>query len=294
MGTTAASNPPPPPGDIVAVPPPWKLKATVWMFAFHTSKAQAANFPDITYSPLEGSSSFPTGAGASKPLGGLSMIQLISYTDTPVGPYDELILAPGYHEYVVDEDGKRVKKRNARITRIYVSQKYTTWNGRVNWNIPKHMADFKWTDNKDGSRTVKVYPHDTSGGPIEGTASPTPLFQATMKAIPYVPSFPLSLRIFGWLGFDFTLVHPPLPEGKGKHGELPGTDRWAAVKPGQYSPKTSLAWFDMSQTDENGKRPGLYENFWPGLRRWHVGVRMDDSEVDFPEPTVWDPPKSVL
>lgn len=130
MGITAASNPPTPPGDIVAVPPPWKLKATVWMFAFYTSKEQAQNLPDMAYSPLEGSSDFPT-AGGSKPRGGMSMIQLISYSDTPVGPYDELILAPGFHEYEVEENGKRVKKRNARVTRIYVSQKYTTWNGRI-------------------------------------------------------------------------------------------------------------------------------------------------------------------
>lgn len=58
------------------------------------------------------------------------MIQIIRYTESPVGPYDELILSPGFHEYTVEENGKRIKKKNARITRIYVSQKYTCWNGR--------------------------------------------------------------------------------------------------------------------------------------------------------------------
>lgn len=156
------------------------------------------------------------------------------------------------------------------------------------------MADFRWADNKDGSRTVKVYPHDTAGGATEGTVPPVPLFQATMKPVPYVPYFPLSLNIFKWMGLDFTLVHPPLPEGRGKHGELPGTDRWAAVLPGQYSSRASLAWFDLSQTDEEGRRHGLYDNFWPGLKRWHVGVRMDDAEIDFPEPKVWAPIRSAL
>lgn len=64
------------------------------------------------------------------------MVQIIRYTSSPVGPYDELLVVPGYFEYERDrEDGKggvRVeKKKNARITRIYVSQKETCWNGRA-------------------------------------------------------------------------------------------------------------------------------------------------------------------
>ena len=59
------------------------------------------------------------------------MVQLIRYSDSPVGPYDELLVTPGKFEYEVEEGGKRIKKRNTRITRIYVSQKATCYNGRL-------------------------------------------------------------------------------------------------------------------------------------------------------------------
>lgn len=119
--------------DIQPVLPPWKLKGTVYMFPFWTKASDIAEAgkAGITYSPLEAKSAFAASSEDSgKHLGGLSMIQVIRYTESPVGPYDELILAPGSHEYVVEENGRRVKKRNLRITRIYVSQKYTCWNGR--------------------------------------------------------------------------------------------------------------------------------------------------------------------
>jgi hypothetical protein len=121
-----------PPNDIQPVLPPWKLKGTVYMFPFWTKASDIAEAgkAGITYSPLEAKSAFASSEDSGKHLGGLSMVQIIRYTKSPVGPYDELILAPGSHEYVVEENGRRVKKRNLRITRIYVSQKYTCWNGR--------------------------------------------------------------------------------------------------------------------------------------------------------------------
>ena len=82
----------------------------------------------MAYSPLEGQSDF---AKDQKALGGLSMLQLIRYTDSPVGPYDELILAPGTFGYEKeDENGRRLKGKGVKITRIYVSHKHTCYNGR--------------------------------------------------------------------------------------------------------------------------------------------------------------------
>ena len=51
------------------------------------------------------------------------MIQLLRYTSTPVGPYDEMILLPGTFE-VPGGHGS-----HTRITRIYVSQRDTMFNG---------------------------------------------------------------------------------------------------------------------------------------------------------------------
>ncbi|EGY21333.1 uncharacterized protein VDAG_02857 [Verticillium dahliae VdLs.17] len=308
--------------EYTLVPPPWTLKGTVYLFAFWTTRSQAANPPSFAYSPLEASAGYATPEG-SRHLGGLSMIQLIRYTESPVGPYDELILSPGFHEYTVEEAGRRVKKRNARITRIYVSQRQTCWNGRksqcspppraanrhrvyphlstkerlaaTDWNIPKHLAAFDWQDHQDGSTTIKVYPHDTEPvSAAEASPSKTPFFQTTFRPTPFVPSFPISMSLFKHLGVDATLVQPPLPQGQGSHGELPGTDRWCAVAPDQSSRRSSIGWFDLRQTDDQGNVVGEHENFWPGFWRWHLGVKMEDAEIGFGEGKYWDAPKSLL
>lgn len=58
------------------------------------------------------------------------MIQLLRYTETPVGTYDELALLPGAFDTPVGEKRRGGKmKQNSRITAIWVSQKVTCWNG---------------------------------------------------------------------------------------------------------------------------------------------------------------------
>lgn len=164
----------------------------------------------------------------------------------------------------------------------------------VDWNIPKHLASFDFKDNADGSTSVKVFPHDTAGDVAETSASSTPLFQANFKPIRYLPSFPTSTNLLKYVGVDATLVQPPLPEGNGSQDELPGTDQWCAIVPGQSARKTTVGWFDSRQGQEGKETEGHFENFWPESRRWHLGVKMEDAEIDFPNGKHWDPPKSVL
>lgn len=64
------------------------------------------------------------------------MAQIIRYSDTPVGTYDELALMPGYFHGVGKEGGKM---KDLRVTGIWVSQEATLMNGRRNWNIPKYV-----------------------------------------------------------------------------------------------------------------------------------------------------------
>lgn len=282
--------------SIPAVPPPWTLKGDVYLFSFWTSRSQARDgLPDMTYSPLEGASSY---ASSGKPVGGLSMIQVIRYHTSPVGPYDEMILVPGSFEYERENaQGKRETRRGPRISRIYVSQKHTCYNGRLNWNVPKHLARFHWTDGPDGSTSVKVFPHDTHPENVnEATASPEPFFQTTFKPVRYMPAFPLATRWLDFLGFKTTLVQPPLPSGPSSQGELPGTDRWCSVVPLQYSSRSMVGWFDIEQeNDSKGKTAGESQNFWPGLGRWHMGLKMENAEVIFDDPEeVWDAPRSNL
>lgn len=111
----------------MAVAPPWKLKGTIYMVSFWNP---AGVLPDFAYSPLEGASSFADPTASGRHRGGLSQFQIIRYTESPVGPYDELIVCPGFFEYSHAEQGVVRTRKNARITRIYVSQKQTCWNGR--------------------------------------------------------------------------------------------------------------------------------------------------------------------
>lgn len=112
-----------------AVPPPWTLKCTIYTLPFYISSSTASHLPSLCFSPSEASSQL----AASTPKGGLGMIQVIRYTDSPVGPYDEMLIVPGYFECDskdVDKQGKRIKKQHVRVSRIYVDSKFTCWNGR--------------------------------------------------------------------------------------------------------------------------------------------------------------------
>jgi hypothetical protein len=122
-------------------PPPWHCKADFYSLPFYLTAAQAAKLsPSFIYSPLEAASSFANG-NHSRAVGGLSFLQLLRYKDSPVGPYYEMIIAPGYFDWereVEDENGnghgkkpRRVKGRNLRITRIYVSDRHSAYNGRA-------------------------------------------------------------------------------------------------------------------------------------------------------------------
>jgi hypothetical protein len=118
---------------IIPAPAPWRLKGTIYSFVTYTSSKGAADLASATsfmYSPLEARSSFASG----RFLGGIGMVQVIRYTDSPVGPYDELVIIPGAFGYrTVDAggSGRDIKEeKHMRVTRIYVSQKHTCWNGR--------------------------------------------------------------------------------------------------------------------------------------------------------------------
>ena len=123
----------PTPLPIPVAPPPWLLKGTtIYSFMLYISPSHANSLDkSFIYSPLEANSSFSDG----KHVGGLGLVQVIRYPDSPVGAYDELLLVPGNVEYekeLAGNDGNKTmqKGKNLRLTRIYVSRKETSWNGR--------------------------------------------------------------------------------------------------------------------------------------------------------------------
>ncbi|KAJ2899564.1 hypothetical protein MKZ38_002997 [Zalerion maritima] len=293
-----------PTGSVEHFPGPWLLKGQVFMVPFRIPKKSVSDMPkSLMYSPLE-KSLHSDASSSGEFLGGLGMFQIIRYSSSPVGPYDELIVAPGSYTWTEEKKGSdstvtKKTRRNIRISRIYVSQKYTCWNGRKNWNIPKHLASFEFTDNPDGSVTVQVYPHDLhpSTDPAESKPSTVPFLTATMKSVPFVPSFPATTSLAGMIGMDISLVQPPLPEGNGSQDELPGTSDWARILPVQKSWKTHAVWVDLKQEDlpAGATTPkgmeGRAENFFPGLSRWILGARMDDATIDLEAGKHWPKPK---
>ena len=78
--------------------------------------------------------------------GGYGGLLLVRYNDSPVGPYDELLLVPGSYTF------RGVNYY--RITQIYVSSMDSVVNGRRNWAVPKKLARFHWTDD---NTSVKIY-----------------------------------------------------------------------------------------------------------------------------------------
>jgi len=276
------------PEPIIPVPPPWFLGATV----FALPMAPAFPLPTKAYSPLERNSTAMEG----NYVGLVGAILIIRYDDTPVGPYDELVLLPGFFEYPRNlADGTVEIRHNVRGSRFYVSQKYTTWNGRVNWNIPKHLAQFNWTENDDGSTSVSIYPFDTDNQPSESFPSTLPFFSMTFTPdLPAIP-IPLNTDILTYLGINPWLGQAPLPAGNGSYNELPGTTHWAETLLGTTSNFTQTGIINMDQGTGDDTGDGynavgdeFYPNFWPSLPKLNVGVKLLQANVSFPVPETWE------
>lgn len=120
--------------SIKKAPAPWMCTGQVYSIFFYTRAGQVAQdlLPAVAFSPLERESYFAS-AEAGRFCGGLGGFMVVRYTETPVGPYDELLVIPGDYSYHVpaDQAGKEGRQRKSpRITRIYVSQRDTLFNGR--------------------------------------------------------------------------------------------------------------------------------------------------------------------
>ncbi|KAL8727626.1 MAG: hypothetical protein Q9166_005934 [cf. Caloplaca sp. 2 TL-2023] len=247
---------------IKKIPPPWTCHYEAYVGAFYVSTK--SGLPrDLAYEDLEASSAEFTEAGVWK--GGMVMIQLLRYNSTPVGPYDEMILLPGNFD-VPGGHGS-----HTRITRIYVSQRDSTYNGRKYWNIPKHIARFKYTgDFSAPPFTVQLFPEDP--------AIDTPFFTASLQRLAFwTPTFPFSSTVLSWVGIPNAIVQPPLPEGDPKE-VLCGTSAWCKVKANIYSPKAKLVWMDLQQPGKEAEDKN--KNWWPGIKRWHVGLWLQNTHMD--------------
>ena len=79
------------------------------------------------------------------------------------------------------------------------------------------------------------------------------------------------------------MVQPPLPEGKPKD-VMCGTDAWYKSEVSMYSPKAKLVWMDLQQPGNEVVKG--QENWWPGVKRWHLALWLQDAVLELGHPEV--------
>lgn len=142
---------------------------------------------------------------------------------------------------------------------------------------------------------MKIYPFDTQNDPNESGPSKLPWFQAKFSpALPIAIPIPVSTDLFKYLGISPTLGQPPLPAGNGSYDELPGTSQWAETLLGMQSDYPTPGIIDLNQGTGDNVGNGynavgdeFYSNFWPGLARFNVAVKLEQTTVSFPVPEKW-------
>ena len=200
-----------------------------------------------------------------------------------------------------------------RVCRIYVSQRTTAYNGRLNWNIAKHLArfDFSHPLTPSGSTppeelTLKVF----AAGSKDGDGA-LPFFACTLTPFKWFPPVTVNTN---WMPLDMTQVLPPIPAAPG-HKEaaaaeaagskidaydvnpkteasvLAGTENWTAFPINAVS-RARGCWVKVH---ELGKDPSEdiraveeASKYWPqGVQPWSIGAWMEDSVMEIPQPLEW-------
>jgi hypothetical protein len=141
-------------------PPPWKLKGEgiIMVFRFKKDWVEENGFLGEYQK------------GNFK--GGLGFVMLVNYSESPVGPYKELLFIPG----------KFQTKNLQSITRIFVDSDLSTENGRFNWGIPKETVPIIWR--KEGkTETIGVGSEEEPVLFFKISSGGIP-FPATTKIIP--------------------------------------------------------------------------------------------------------------
>jgi len=161
-------------------PAPWTLTGQVAYLFIHGPRSAQEEFnenSDPIRSPFRG---------------GYGGMILLRYTDSPVGPYDELLFFPGCYQFG--------DTTYYRISQIYVSSLDSVVNGRRNWNVPKKLAIFHWTDH---NTFVKIFLPE-SNEPF-----------CTIRVRPRLYCLPISSGI---IPSSFrSLLQPPLEETEEKN-----------------------------------------------------------------------------
>ena len=150
----------------------------------------------------------------------------------------------------------------------------------------RHLARFSFTPttaSKSSPIEIKVYRADPS--------ATQPFFSATIHPISYLPSFPMNSAWVSYLGMSNYILQPPLPEGD-PAAVVVGTNDWKRSSPILKSKRARMVWIDMRQPDgdrQNGEAANKgksYGNWWPGMRRWQLGMIWEDTTLELGAPEV--------
>jgi hypothetical protein len=169
----------------------------------------------------------------------------------------------------------------------------TMSSGRKNWNIPKHLARFSFTE-KGKSLILEVSPLANDSPPF---------FKVNLAPFSYLPAVPFSTNMSKYVGMDLRLAQPPLPAATQADGSkddvsyLCGTEEWKIAVPEiwgnakccwvNYSPLSKKSHNEntplLSSAEDRpaGLAPGGADIWWPSYAPWRVGLWIENGKINF-------------
>ncbi|KAI9796561.1 MAG: hypothetical protein M1833_006125 [Piccolia ochrophora] len=237
--------------------------------------------PKNAYDPLEASFapfSDPKQVGSPFEESGFGFVQIARYTETPIGPYNEITFLPG--QFNVSGVRNDFQHPYQRLTRVYVDSPLAAYNLRANWGIPAHLAKFEIfePDKAKPGAIIKVYP--------PGATEEKPFFTADFNG-PGVPPEPFATNATEpFAKYATGFAQPPLPSAEKL--ELVATDNWLLTK---AVVSTETAYWGMIATVTEPSETDLDTTGAPLLSWWPAvlpltSVVMKDALLALPLPDI--------
>jgi len=144
-------------------------------------------------------------------------------------------------------------------------------NGRKNWNIPKHVANFDIQTSPDGMATSISVTHPGSSSPF---------FKASVKPNSVLSSLAAPITTT-FLGPYYSLMQPPLPAGPSP--EDVDTETWAGLIPVMRGTASLRKLIPGLEERKVGDGKGF-----PALMPWTTALFVDNFDMEFGLPTFYD------
>ncbi|RDX48224.1 hypothetical protein OH76DRAFT_1405139 [Lentinus brumalis] len=284
----SAESEPTRPTEVRPTPAPWTVKAEAWWFITSIGhRPEPGETLPISYFPSQETQLYKTSTAQEAFRGGRGSVTLLRYTDTPIGPFDELAISPG-------EFTNPFEQECHRITRAYASSIAAVVNGRSNWGLPRELAQFTFTPSLDhpDATEVRVYPA-ISFSPVEFSSDPC--FAALIKPVSWLPAIPASLAHFPHV----KLFQPPL-EGSphAAYDGLVAAPKWHVLDCEDYRGRAKLFRCEgllkpkqpELTSEEDGQRRRIAHKIgftddiaFPDVAPYRLGIHWTEIEVTLPQ-----------